>query len=226
MNLLSGVSLEERLPYLSHTLLLDLSYLKLTDWQLAVISSDNDSLRLELTAKGELVVKPLLPAIKIGWQAGQLALQLYGWSKQDGTGVALGPSAGYRLPNGAVYAPSVSWMPRERWEGWLSGQKVKGGTREEERYEGEYNARDDVFVNFSPDFFIELVSHSDSLGSLQRKMEEYLENGSRLGWLVDPIQRRTHIYRPGQPAEVLEDPATVSGEPVLPGFELNVREIW
>ena len=70
MNLLSGVSLEERLPYLSHTLLLDLSYLKLTDWQLAVISSDNDSLRLELTAKGELVVKPLLPAIKIGWQAG------------------------------------------------------------------------------------------------------------------------------------------------------------
>jgi Uma2 family endonuclease len=117
-------------------------------------------------------------------------------------------------------------MLRERWEGWLSGQKVKGGTREEERYEGEYNARDDVFVNFSPDFFIELVSHSDSLGSLQRKMEEYLQNGSRLGWLVDPIQRRVYIYRPNQPPEVLEDPEIVSGEAVLPGFELKVREIW
>ena len=222
----SGASLEERLPYLCNTLLLDLGYLKLTDWQLAVISSDNDNLRLELTAKGELVVKPLLPAIDMGWQVGQIALQLYSWAKQDGAGMALGSSAGYRLPNGAVYAPYASWVNRERVESWQSGQKVKGGSRDDERYEGEYNDRDDVFFNFSPDFCIEMCSDSEPLFYQQRKMEEYIENGARLGWLLDPVGKQVHIYRPGEPVEILDNPETVSGEPVLPGFGLDLSEIW
>ena len=83
-----------------------------------------------------------------------------------------------------------------------------------------------TFPPVCPDFVIELRSNSDTLASVQRKIHEYIENGAQLGWLVDPIQKRVHIYRPGTSVEVLDKPDTVSGEPLLSGFELNLREIW
>ena len=199
--------------YLPHPLLLDVSSLELTDWQLAKISSDNDDLRIELTAKGELVIMPPV-STRTGWQEGRLFYQLTAWADRDGTGVTFSPSSGFRLPNRAVKAPDVSWMPRERWEAWLREQES------EEEKDGE------TFASFCPDFVLELRSSRDTLASVQRKLEEYLENGARLGWLIDPIRKRVHIYRPGTPPQVLEDPATVSGETVLPGFELNLGEIW
>ena len=200
-------------PYLPHPLLLDVSSLQLTDHQLEKVSADNDNLRLELTAKGELVVMP--PAgSRVGWAEGRLYLRVTVWADQDGTGVTFGPSAGFRLPNGAVYAPDVSWMPRERWEAWLADQDGKSKDDEE------------VFARFCPDFVLELRSPSDTLVSHQRKMAEYVANGCRLGWLIDPIRKQVHIYRPGTPPEIRDDPESVSGDPVLPGLELNVREIW
>ena len=192
--------------HLLHPLVLDLRAVELTDEQILRISSDNDDLRLELTAKGELVIMP--PAFsRTGWQENELCFQLTLWARQDGTGITFGPSAGFRLPNGAVLAPDASWIPRERWESLTEGER-KG------------------FAQVCPEFVSEIRSQADTLASLQEKMDEYMENGARLGWLVDPLQKRVHVYRPGTSVEVLDDPATVSGETVLPGFELNIQEIW
>ena len=192
--------------YLPNPLILDLQAIGITDEQLIKISSDNGDLRLELTAKGELVVMP--PSVSLtGWQEGELYFQLTLWARQDGTGITFGPSAGFRLPNGAVRAPDASWMLQERWQ----------ALTEDERK---------TFAHFCPDFVLELRSQSDTLVSLQGEMEEYMENGARLGWLVDPFQKRVHVYRPGTTVEVLQNPATVSGEAVLPGFELNIQSIW
>ena len=193
-------------PYSPHPLLLDVSSLELTGQQLEKISSDNDDLRLELTAKGELVIVP--PAHSwTGWRNGKLTLRLGVWAEEDGTGLAFDSSAGFTLPDGAILAPDASWILRERWDA-LDEEKFKS------------------FAHICPDFVLELRSQSDTLVSVQRKMEEYIENGCRLGWLIDPVQKRVHIYRPGVAAEVLEDPESLSGEPVLPGFELDLREIW
>ncbi len=204
---------------LARPLALDLNSLALTDRQLIKIGADNDNLRFELTAKGELVIMPPTgdPG---GWKENELAFQVTLWTKQSGTGIAFGAAAGFRLPNGAVRAPDVSWVLREKWEAWQASQLERDADA------ANIEARNS-FPNICPDFVLELRSGSDVLSHLQRKLEEYIENGARLGWLIDPIdQQRVHIYRPGEPVEALENPATVSGETVLPGFELNLREIW
>ena len=82
------------------------------------------------------------------------------------------------------------------------------------------------FSHICPDFVVELRSRTDSLPTLLNKMEEYMANGASLGWLIDPKKRRVYVYRAGEAVVVLEDPATVSGEPLLPGFELQMNEIW
>lgn len=198
------------MPY---PLLLDLSSLELTDRQLEQISADNGNLQFELTAKGELVI--MAPTGYPGMeQEMELGRQVANWAKQDGTGTTSGASGGFRLPNGAVLAPDAAWTVRERLEEWIA-QRDALSRSERPGYPG-----------LCPDFVVELRSAGDPLAMLQRKMEEYLENGARLGWLVDPIEKRVHIYRPGQPIEVLDGPETVSGDPELPGFELNLAEIW
>lgn len=113
----------------------------------------------------------------------------------------------FTLPNGARRSPAASWMSRERWE-----------TLTKEQQEG--------IGPFCPDFVVELRSPPDRLPVFQEKMLEYMNNGARLGWLIDPIEKRFHIYRPGQLVEVLDDPAMLSGNPILPGFVLPVRELW
>ena len=222
----TALTSEQGGPYLPNPLLLDVSSLELSDWQLAMISSDNDDLRLELTAKGELVIMPLAGAVA-GRQEAELLYQVAAWAQADGTGVIFGPDTGFHLPNGAVYAPDLSWLLRERWYAWLRDNETQRVRPEPgEDPEADDAEAGEVFASFCPDFVLELRSTRDTLASVQRKLEEYLENGARLGWLIDPIRKRVHIYRPGMPAQVLEDPATVSGETVLPGFELNLREIW
>ncbi len=174
--------------------------------QLLEISSLNRDLRLEITAKGELVV--MTPAG--GWSSRRnmrLAFQLEGWTRQDGTGVAFDSSGGFVLPNGAIRSPDASWVANSRLEAF--------GPEEREKY-----------LPLCPDFVIELISPSDSLRVQQEKMVEYLENGARLGWLIDPRQRRVYVYRPGEPVRELDDPETVSADPVLPGFVSDLREVW
>ena len=191
------------LPY---RLVLNISSLEMTEDQLLKLCSDNGDMRIELTAEKELIIMP--PAFsETGWQELELALQVGTWAKQDGTGRAYGPTAGFTLPNGAVRSPDVSWILLSRWE-TMSDSERRG------------------FAKVCPDFVIELRSESDSLREVQFKMSEYMENGSRLGWLIDPQNRRVHVYRPGQPVEILEEPTGVSADPVLPGFVLDLSAIW
>lgn len=179
---------------------------ELTPDQLLEISSLNKDLRLELTAKGELIVMP--PAgSETGERNSELNMQLRIWAKRDGTGVTFDSSAGFTLSNGAVRSPDASWVERSRWASLTLAQRRK-------------------FAPLCPDFVIELRSPSDSLSIAQAKMQEYLENGARLGWLMDPEQKRVYVYRPGAPVQRLENPEKVSSDPVLPGFVLDLREVW
>ena len=189
-----------------YRLALDIRALEMTEDQFLQLCSDNGDLRMELTANRELIVMPPV-GLEGSTQEGELYLQLGIWTKQDGTGRAFGSNAGYTLPNGAVRTPDASWMPLQRWESLSRDDQTK-------------------FGHTFPDFAIELRSPSDSLSDVQDKMTEYLENGVRLGFLLDPRQRRVYVYRPGQDVEVVVEPETVSGDPVLPGFVLDLTAIW
>lgn len=194
----------------TETLLIELPKtigLLVTQEQFAAIAAANRDLRLERTAKGELVVNP-----PTGWETGRrnwsISGELYLWWRNAGEpGEAFDSSTGFILPNGATRAPDASWVSGERWQALTPEQK---GT----------------FANICPDFVVELRSSSDTLKSLQDKMREYIDNGAKLGWLIDPQQRRVEIYRPGKDVEVLENPAELLGEAVLPGFVLNLRRVW
>ena len=190
----------------SYRLVLNVRALEMTEDRFIELCADNGDLRLELTAEGRLVIMPPVFS-ESGWQELEVATQVAVWAKQDGTGRAFSPSAGFTLPNGAVRAPDVSWILTSRWEALRTDQR-----------EG--------FANICPDFVIELRSLSDSLAEVQCKMAEYMENGVRLGWLIDPQNQRVHVYRPGQPVEILEEPAGVSADPVLAGFEMDLSAIW
>lgn len=122
-------------------------------------------------------------------------------------GEAFDSSTGFELPNGANRSPDVSWVARERWEA-LTQREREG------------------FIPLCPDFVVELRSKTDGIKKLRRKMEEYLDNGARLGWLIDPQNQRVEIYRPGQSVEILENPETLSGESVLPGFTLSLKRLF
>lgn len=193
-------------PELSSWLRLNLQSIELTDEQFCSLCRDNPELRLELTAQKELII--MSPTgTRTGWQNSKLNQRLANWAEQHGTGITFDSSTGFTLPNGAKRSPDAAWVRRERWE-----------TLTEEEQEG--------FAPFCPDFIIELRSPNDSLSTLQDKLVEYIENGAQLGWLLDALNRCVYIYRPAQPVQYLEDPETVSGQPVLPGFVLNLREIW
>lgn len=180
--------------------------LKLTDQQFALLCRENPELRLELTAQGELIVMP--PAgSKSSWCSGRAFYALTNWADQDGSGLTFDSSAGFSLPNGAKRSPAASWIGKERWNALTLEQQEE-------------------FAPLCPDFVIEGRSPSDRLSDLQAKIQEYLDNGARLGWLIDPREKRVYVYRPGRPVEALDDPATLSGESVLPGFVLHVRELW
>ncbi len=191
---------------LSNPLVLDLKSFDITNEQLVQFCADNGDLRFELTAKKELLIMPP-EGLKTGARSAVLLRELAIWARDDGRGLAFGSSAGFRLPNGAMRAADACWILASRWDALPEDEQ-------------------ELFAHIVPDFVVELRSRSDTVRSQQNKMVEYLENGVLLGWLVDPYNRTVHIYRAGQPVEVLEDPETVSGDPVLSGFELNLQEIW
>ncbi|HEU4834909.1 MAG TPA: Uma2 family endonuclease [Pyrinomonadaceae bacterium] len=163
-------------------------------------------LRLELTSTGELIVMPPTGS-ETGRQNADLTYQLEAWSRQDKTGVVFGSSAGFILPNGAIRSPDASWIKREKWDSLTAQQRKRFGP-------------------FCPDFAVEIRSPSDTLTELYLKMFEYLENGMSLGWLIDPSKRQVYVYRPNEEVVILDSPETVSGDPLLPGFKLNLAELW
>ncbi|MFB8787887.1 MAG: Uma2 family endonuclease [Potamolinea sp.] len=166
----------------------------------------NRDLRIERTANGEVIIMP--PAFSdTGNRNGKIFQQVANWADQDGTGETFDSSAGFTLPNGATRSPDVSWIKLERWNALTEEQKAS-------------------FAPICPDFVIELRSSSDTLKGLQDKMQEYIANGVSLGLLIDRKNRKVYIYRPNQEPEILDNPETVSGDPELPGFVLQMAKIW
>ena len=166
----------------------------------------NRDLRIERSASGEVIIMP--PAFSdTGNRNIKIAQQLANWAEQDGTGETFDSSAGFTLPNGATRSSDASWIKLERWNALSEEQKAS-------------------FAPICPDFVIELRSKSDTLSGLQDKMLEYSDNGASLGLLIDRKNRKVYIYRPNQEPEILDNPETVSGDPVLPGFALRMAKIW
>jgi Uma2 family endonuclease len=179
---------------------------ELTDDQFLQLCSINSDLRLERTAEGDLIVMPPTGA-ETGNRNFEITRQLSIWTKQDGRGAGFDSSTGFKLPNGADRSPDGAWVSRTR---------LATLTKEEKQ----------EFLPLAPDFAIELKSPGDALSDVLVKMEEYRDCGVLLGWLINPETRQVHVYRPDKEVEVLENPAEVSGEPELPGFVLDLREIW
>ena len=144
---------------------------------------------------------------KTGQRNFNLTGQFMVWVEKDGSGIGFDSSAGFTLPDGAVLSPDVSWVRRERWDALSEDEQER-------------------FAPLCPDFVIELRSRWSTLKAQQDKMQEYLNNGTQLAWLIDPPERRVYIYRSGEEVEVLTDAATVSGEPILGGLEFQLAELW
>jgi Uma2 family endonuclease len=166
----------------------------------------NRDLRIERSASGEVIVMP--PTFSdTGNRNFNLAMQLGIWAESDGTGLGFDSSTGFTLPNGAMRSPDASWIRRDRWEALTPTEQQS-------------------FAPICPDFVIELRSSSDPLRRWQDKMQEYIDNGALLGWLIDRKNRTVHVYRPNQSPEILNAPDAVSGDPALSGFTLSLAKIW
>ena len=179
---------------------------KTTHEQFYELCQMNSELRLELSVNGEVIIMP--PAFSdTGNRNFNIAVQLGVWADQDVTGEAFDSSTGFTLPNGAIRSPDASWIKSDRWNALTDQQKAS-------------------FAPICPDFVIELRSASDTLKSLQNKMQEYIENGAILGFLIDRKNQTVHLYRPLRSPETLSNPEMVSGDPELPGFVLQMAKIW
>ncbi len=183
----------------------DFSSVPLTSEQFYRLCNDNPELRMELTAKGELILMSPTGA-KTGYRNSELNYQLVGWAKADGNGITFDSSTVFALPTGAKRSPDASWIQRKRWDALSDEEQEK-------------------FAPLCPDFVAELRSPSDQLATLEAKMDEYIQNGARLGWLLDPIEKRIYAYRPSRKVEVLENPTHVEGEDVLEGLVVDLQEI-
>lgn len=176
----------------------------LTDEQFYQICQANRDLRFERTAKGELVIMP-----PTGWDTGKrnadLTTDLNLWNRQTQLGIVFDSSTGFMLPNGANRSPDAAWVRKERLEA--------------------LNPDPTGFLLLAPDFVVELRSASDNLKPLQEKMQEYMDNGVCLGWLINPKDQQVEIYRPDQEVEILQSPPSLSGQDVLPGFVLELSQI-
>ncbi|MBW4595799.1 MAG: Uma2 family endonuclease [Brasilonema angustatum HA4187-MV1] len=182
------------------------SVIKLTREQFYQLCEENSDLKLERNAQGELIITP-----PTGGETGRsnvnLILQVASWNEKKELGEVFDSSTGFTLPSGADRSPDVSWVEKSRWDALTKEQKEK-------------------FIPLCPDFIIEILSPNDSLKKTQNKMQEYIENGCRLGWLINIKKQEVEIYRPKQDVEILKLPQTLSGENVLPGFILNLQKIW
>lgn len=185
---------------------LDVRSFIVTDEQFLQLCRDNGDLRLELTADGELIIMAPTGGTT-GSRNAEITSQLTIWTKKDGTGVSFDSSTMFCLPNGAKRSPDAAWVRRERWEAL---------TREEQ----------ESFVPLCPDFVLELRSATDRLSVLREKLDEYIANGAQLGFLLDPKPKQVYVYRPNKPVERLDNPQTIAGDPELPGFVLDFKDIW
>ena len=172
--------------------------------RLCQLSQDNHPYDFEISAQGELIVMP--PS---GWDSslneGKASAKVEAWQDANG-GACFPPTVMFNLPSGARYMPDASWISQERYEQLLAG---------------EYRST----IDGAPDFVVEVRSRTDSLADGLAKMQEWMDGGAQLGWYLDPYQTRAYIYRRGQPVEILDNPETLSGAEVMPGFVFEVRRL-
>ncbi|MGL5083181.1 MAG: Uma2 family endonuclease [Microcoleaceae cyanobacterium] len=179
---------------------------EMTDEQFFEFCQLNRDYRIERTATGEMIIMSPTGS-ETGNRNAKLTQQLGNWTDKDATGIDFDSSSGFRLPNGADRSPDAAWMTLEKWNKVPRNQQMK-------------------FAPVCPDFVVEVLSPSDTLKPIQDKLQEYIKNGASLGWLIDRKNRNVYIYQPQAEVKCLENPATVSGEPVLPGFVLQMEKIW
>ncbi|MCG6134062.1 MAG: Uma2 family endonuclease [Nostoc sp. LLA-1] len=181
------------------------SAMSMTDEQFYEFCQLNRDFRIERSFTGELMITSLTDT-----ETNQCNFEIIGqlgiWTKQDGTGIGFGSNGGFTLPNGAVRSPDAAWIKHTRWEAISPELRKK-------------------FAPICPEFVIELRSESDNLRILKDKMQEYIDNGTQLGWLIDRKQRQVFIYRPNTSVEVLDNPQTLNGESLLPGFVLDLSQV-
>lgn len=186
--------------------LIRLKYQTVTPEKFEELCAEYDDWRLELTSTGELIVMSGA-SLQTGRRNANLTFQLEAWSQKDATGVCFDSSAIFALPNNARRSPDASWVRREKWDSLSESVQ-------------------DSFAPICPDFVVELRSKSDSLRVLRDKMSEYMENGTSLGWLIDPYKRQVYVYRADNEVVILNDPETLYGDPLLPGFTLDLTKLW
>ncbi|MEH2254377.1 Uma2 family endonuclease [Nostoc sp.] len=180
--------------------------IQLTDNQFYQLCRENPEVKFERNAEGKLLIMP-----PTGGETGnhnfEISVEFGIWNRQTQLGICFDSSTCFKLPNGANRSPDVAWIRQERWDALTPKEKEK-------------------FPPIAPDFVLELMSPSDSLRETQEKMQEYIDNGVRLGWLINPKMRQVEISRLGKPIQILASPQQLLGEDVLPGFILNLQIIW
>ncbi|NJK57138.1 MAG: Uma2 family endonuclease [Pleurocapsa sp. SU_5_0] len=178
----------------------------ITDEQFEQLCAQNRDTKFELTSQGELIVMSPTGS-ESGRQNGDLFGQIWYWNRQTKLGIVFDSSTGFTLPNDAKRSPDVSWIKKSRWDELTTKQKRK-------------------FAPLAPDFVIELLSPNDRLSDVQSKMTEYQACGVKLGWLIDPDEKRVEIYRVGKETEVLLEPKNLSGEDLMPNLTVDLQEIF
>jgi Uma2 family endonuclease len=180
--------------------------IRMTDEQFYELCRANPDVKFERNARGDLLI--MAPT---GGETGQsnanLTADFVIWNRKSRLGSVFDSSTGFKLPNGANRSPDVAWVRRDRWDALTPDQRKR-------------------FPPIAPDFVLELMSPTDTLQETQAKMREYIENGVKLGWLLNAETKRVEIYRPSEDVEILDAPKTLSGEDVLPEFTLNLDSIW
>ncbi|MGI8544318.1 MAG: Uma2 family endonuclease [Aridibacter sp.] len=178
----------------------------LTNKQFENLCKSHPDLKFELDKQGDLIIVPPT-SLDAGWKNSELIIELGIWSRLDETGIIFDSSTMFTLPNGAKRSPDVSWMTKEKYNSLSDAEKK-------------------TFSKIVPDFVIELRSPSDNLNPIKNKMSEYINNGVKLGWLIDPEEKTVHIYRANGEIEILNNPELVSGENILHGFALDISRLW
>ncbi len=179
---------------------------EVSEAELVEFCERNPDMRIEMDKDGGIEIMP--PTFsETGRKNFELAGIFWAWAKKNERGVAFDSSTGFTLPNGARRSPDLAWVKKEKWDALSVEEKRR-------------------FARLVPDFVVELRSESDLLNKVQKKMREYIENGTLLGWLIDPLERRVYIYRAEREVEVLENPKQVFGESPVDGFILDLKDIF
>ncbi|MBE9260576.1 Uma2 family endonuclease, partial [Dolichospermum sp. LEGE 00246] len=181
---------------------LNFNTVNFTDEQFYQLCQKNSDLKFERTSTGELIIMPPVGG-ESGNREAEFIIDLGIWNRQTGLGYTFSSSTIFKLPNGSDRSPDAAWIKKERWEALTPEQKCK-------------------FPPIAPDFVIELRSATDDLKTLRQKMQEYIDAGVKLGWLINPQQQQIEIYRLGKDAELRDLPIELLGEEILPGFSLSL----